>query len=336
MYADVNSHVGDFAVIKFSEDGQYYRVKIHKEFVNEAEVWFVDYGNVLKVPKRKVLAPVGALSLFAKPTFGIFCQLSTAVASPEKWEASLLDRSVHVRINDCKNDLYFVTFTNNPLNNRIVNALNISAASNQTAPQIRNPAANPSSFISPPVGKGYAATVLSNLIQTETPPTVRAQTYTSWDTPPVGKGPVASALSAHTQSDTPPAVRAQTYTSWDTPPVGKGPVAALSAQTHSDTPPAVRAQTYTSWDTPPVGKGPVAAVVSAHTHADTPPEIRAQTYTSWDTPPSQPTWDTPPTTSRQSWETPSAPVKTPAPSPWDTPPSNSKSESPNEPGNYPL
>jgi len=183
LYADVNSHVGDFAVIKFSEDGQYYRVKIHEEFVNEAEVWFVDYGNVLKVLKREVLAPVSALSLFAKPTFGIYCQLSTAVASPEKWEASLLDRSIHVRINDCKNDLYFVTFIHNSLNKRLLDALNISAASNQTAPQVRTPAANPSSFISPPVGKGCAATVLSNS-HADTPPEVRAQTYTSCDTPP--------------------------------------------------------------------------------------------------------------------------------------------------------
>ena len=170
LYADVNSHVGDFAVIKFSEDGQYYRVKIHEEFVNEAEVWFVDYGNVLKVPKREVLAPVSALSLFDQPTFGIYCQLSSTVGCPEKWEAALADQPIHVRINDCKNDLYFVTFTQNPLNNRIVSALNISAASNQTASQPRTPA-NPPSFKSPPVGKGY-------------PPTVRAQTYTSWDTPP--------------------------------------------------------------------------------------------------------------------------------------------------------
>jgi len=135
LYADVNSHVGDFAVIKFSEDGQFYRVKIHEEFVNEAEVWFVDYGNVLKVPKREVLAPVSALSLFAKPTFGIYCQLSTAAASPEKWEPLLVDQSIHVEITDCKNDLYLVAIINNPLNKRHADVYNISAASNQTASQ---------------------------------------------------------------------------------------------------------------------------------------------------------------------------------------------------------
>jgi hypothetical protein len=268
LYADVNSHVGDFAVIKWSEDGQYYRVKIQEEFVIECEVCFVDYGNILKVSKREVLAPVGALSLFAKPAFGIYCQLPTSVVlSPERFEALMVDQPVHVKVTEFKNDVYFVTLTNDPTNDRLA-ALNISASSNQTAPQVRAPASNPSSFVSPPVAKGYAATVLSNLINTETPPAVRAQTYTSWDTPPVGKGPVAA--------------------------------------------------------------------LSGRTHVDTPPEVRAQTFTSWETPPSQPAWDTPPTTSRQSWETPSAPVKTPAPAPWDTPPSNSKSDSPNETGNNPL
>ena len=338
LYADVNSHIGDFAVIKWSEDEQFYRVKIQEEFANETEVYFVDYGNVLKVPRREVLAPVSALSLFAKPPFGIYCQLPTSVVlSPEKLEALLVDQSIHVKITEFKNDVYSVTVTNNPLNKRIVDALNNLAPSNPTTSQVRASAANPSSFVSPPVGKGFAATVLSNFIHNETPPEVRAQTHTSWDTPPVGKGPVAAVLSANTYGNTPPEVRARTHTSWDTPPVGKGPVAAvLSANTFGNTPPEVRARTHTSWDTPPVGKGPVAAVVSAHTHADTPPEVRAQTYTSWDTPPSQPSWDTPPTTSRQSWETPSAPVKTPAPSPWDTPPSNSKSDSPDEQGNFPL
>jgi Tudor domain len=134
-YADVNSHVGDFAVIKWSEDGQYYRVKIHEEFVNETEVCFVDYGNVLKVPRREVLAPVSALSLFAKPAFGIYCQLSTAAASPEKWEPLLVDQSIHVEITDCKNDLYLVAIINNPLNKRHADVYNISAASNQTASQ---------------------------------------------------------------------------------------------------------------------------------------------------------------------------------------------------------
>ena len=67
LYADVNSHNGDFAVIKWSEDEQFYRVKIQEEFANEIEVYFVDYGNVLKVLRREVLAPVSALSLFAKP-----------------------------------------------------------------------------------------------------------------------------------------------------------------------------------------------------------------------------------------------------------------------------
>ena len=67
LYADVYSHVGDLAVIKWSEDRQYYRVKIHVVFVNGTEVWLVDYGNVLKVLRHEVLVPVSVLSLFAKP-----------------------------------------------------------------------------------------------------------------------------------------------------------------------------------------------------------------------------------------------------------------------------
>ena len=191
LYADVKSHHGDFAIIKWTEDDQYYRVQIHEEFVNEAEVWFVDYGNVLKVLKREVLAPVTALSLFAKPTFGICCQLPTSVivASPEKWEASLMDQSIHVRINDCKNDLYFVTFTNNPLNKRLPDVLNII----------------------PPVGKVAAA--LSAHIHADTPPEVKPQTYTFWDTPP-----------SQPAWDTPPTTSRQ---SWETHSV-PGKTAGLS------------------------------------------------------------------------------------------------------------
>ena len=94
-------------------------MKIREEFANETEACFVDYGNVFKVSKREVLAPVSALSLFAKPPFGINCQLPTfVVVSPEKWEALLVDQSIHVKIMEFKNDVYLVTISNYNLTSR--------------------------------------------------------------------------------------------------------------------------------------------------------------------------------------------------------------------------
>lgn len=35
LYADVKSHIGDYAVIKWSFDGHFYRVQVVEEFAND-------------------------------------------------------------------------------------------------------------------------------------------------------------------------------------------------------------------------------------------------------------------------------------------------------------
>ena len=172
LYDDVNSHVGDFAVVKLSEGGQYYRVQIHEEFVNETKVCFVDYGNVLKVLKRKVLAPVSTLSLFSKQTFGIFCQLSTFVSLPtKKWKELLVNQSIHVEIIKFEIGVYYVRFTKNPMNKPI--ALSIKAArrparmeeeANAIAPRALSPAplAYPPQAVLANVTKGVEVVYVDN------------------------------------------------------------------------------------------------------------------------------------------------------------------------------
>ena len=126
LYADGIQHVGDAAVMKWSVDNQYYRVVIREEYTNEVVVWFLDYGNVLVVPKRDILAPSPRLTHFNQQAFGIFCQLHPPVSASvtdAQWTYLLMDQSIIVEITGCQNHVYTVKLTEDPDNKKILEVL---------------------------------------------------------------------------------------------------------------------------------------------------------------------------------------------------------------------
>ena len=60
---------GDLAMARFSEDGQWYRVKIEKSInANETQVLYIDYGNREVLPNREIASlPLGAQFSNAPP-----------------------------------------------------------------------------------------------------------------------------------------------------------------------------------------------------------------------------------------------------------------------------
>ena len=99
LYADVDSHLGDFGVVKFSEDQQFYRVKITEEKATSVIAAFIDYGNVVEVHRKQVFAAVENLQFFEKSNFGIWCILLEApTVSKEKWGEIFLEKSISVKI----------------------------------------------------------------------------------------------------------------------------------------------------------------------------------------------------------------------------------------------
>jgi len=123
LYSDVRSHCGDFAVIKWSADGNFYRVRIKEELANDIIVQLVDFGNVIKVPRSDVLATVSTLKHFTRPAFGITCVCQGFDISEEEWIELLNDKSVHVKIGACTSGTYHVTFTDALCNRDILISL---------------------------------------------------------------------------------------------------------------------------------------------------------------------------------------------------------------------
>lgn len=125
----MKSHIGHCGVIKWAEDERYYRIRIRKEFVNEAEILFVDYGNTTLVPRRDVLAPVGVLAQFlAQPTFGIHCVLKDSsairVLNKIEWENLVLDKTICIKIEERNCDgIYSVALTDDPINKAVAAVL---------------------------------------------------------------------------------------------------------------------------------------------------------------------------------------------------------------------
>ena len=124
LYSDVQSHCGDFAVVKWSADNTYYRVRIEEELPNDIIVKLVDYGNIVTVPRAKVLATVNALKYFGRPAFGISCVVNDVTIPEDQWILLLNDKSVHVKLGVCYNGIYQVTVTESLVNSEVLIALN--------------------------------------------------------------------------------------------------------------------------------------------------------------------------------------------------------------------
>jgi len=127
VFRDLLSHQGNLAVMKLLDDGRYYRVRIQKELEHDAEVAFIDFGFKKIVSRRELLALVSTLSnSVLQPAYGIHCELAHGEVKLEKenWDNLLLDKYIQVGIGNRNSDgMYSVTFTDDPANQNIVNAL---------------------------------------------------------------------------------------------------------------------------------------------------------------------------------------------------------------------
>lgn len=124
LYADVKSHLWEYGVLKWDEFQMYYRVRVTKELVNDAEVLFIDYGNSIRISRSKILAPLECLTLFRQPPFGIHCQLENDVTvSITEWRNLIVEKLTKVKIGKCTDSICYVTFTNDPCNDEIAKIL---------------------------------------------------------------------------------------------------------------------------------------------------------------------------------------------------------------------
>lgn len=126
-------------MIKWSVDSTYYRVRIEEELANDIIVQLVDYGNIIKVPRADLLAPVSALKHFTLPAFGIACVFQDVTIPEHEWIELLNDKSVHVKIGACLNGTYQVAFINTLNNRDILNALRVARSETSSVITTRSP-----------------------------------------------------------------------------------------------------------------------------------------------------------------------------------------------------
>ena len=117
LYADVEKHLGHIGIHKWAEDDNYYRVRIIKEMVHEVDIFFIDYGNVLCVPRCNILAPVESLTRFQHTPFGIRCRfLDQVTLSKDQWYEAIVEKSLRVKIGKCEDGIYSVSLTEDAIN----------------------------------------------------------------------------------------------------------------------------------------------------------------------------------------------------------------------------
>lgn len=129
LYVDTKSRLGHHGVVLWDVDQVYYRVRVTKELLNEAEVEFIDYGNSIWLPRGRILAPLGNLTSLRQPPLGVHCQLNGDVSlSVSKWTHLIMDKWIRVKMGNCMEEVYTVTFTSDPCNREIVKILTASVA----------------------------------------------------------------------------------------------------------------------------------------------------------------------------------------------------------------
>lgn len=130
LYVDIESRLGHHGVVLWDLDQLYYRVRVTKELPNDVEVQFIDYGNSVCMPRSKILAPLGNLTRFRQPPYGVHCQLDLNVTlAVSKWNHLIRDKWIQVKMGPCIEGVYSVTFTNDPCNTEIVKILMGNASS---------------------------------------------------------------------------------------------------------------------------------------------------------------------------------------------------------------
>jgi len=147
LYEDVQCHLGDFGVVKYSKDSRYYRVTVKEEQANDIVVLFVDFGNLLVVPRCEVYAPVNALKQFTQPAFGIKCRIDLPEChelNDKLWTNIMKNRTVHVKIGSCNGDFHEIVFTESTSNKTVIQIL-------EEIKKIRESPKGASSLVSPSI-----------------------------------------------------------------------------------------------------------------------------------------------------------------------------------------
>ncbi|KAK2725157.1 hypothetical protein QYM36_001568 [Artemia franciscana] len=124
LYADVKSHIGDCAVVRFPEDNAYYRAKVLKEIAQDVEVMFIDYGNFLTVDRSEVFSPVSMKYWNQKP-FGHLFQFDADVPiiTCDELSPLLVDKSVELQIVKQDENIAICVFSEDPKNQPIASML---------------------------------------------------------------------------------------------------------------------------------------------------------------------------------------------------------------------
>ncbi len=111
LYADGESHLGHYGVVYWDEEKEFFRIRVIEEFVNDAQVIFVDYGFYEKMPRCKIFSPLESLTCFRKSPFGIYCKVDDVSLSFDDWSELICRKEVKVKMGKCVNEVYPVTLT---------------------------------------------------------------------------------------------------------------------------------------------------------------------------------------------------------------------------------
>ncbi|KAK4011675.1 hypothetical protein OUZ56_020794 [Daphnia magna] len=168
LYSDLKSHVGDYAVIRWTADKLLYRVKIINEYGNDVSVSFVDYGNNIKISRQEIWAPVKSLKLFSIQPFGIYCFVSGIKVPENEWALQVSDKSVRVKIGQPINGVYPATFDNpiiNDINRPLSACSNLSPVANEWRPSVDGvkPVTNRKLEFDAPQESGFVRNAMPNI-----------------------------------------------------------------------------------------------------------------------------------------------------------------------------
>ncbi len=119
LYVDGMSRLVHHGVLQWNEDQNFHRflcVLITSEMPNGlVEVYFIDYGNTLWIPRHKILASFYHLDHFRQ--HGIHCKLDGNFSlTKTEWKSLVVDKWVEVNVGYFKEGYYSVTFTDNLIN----------------------------------------------------------------------------------------------------------------------------------------------------------------------------------------------------------------------------
>jgi hypothetical protein len=113
----VKSHLDDYGIFR-DKNHKFFRVRITKELVHKAKVYFIDLGRSEQLPRSEILSLVKSLTRFPDPPFGIRCKLDVG-AQPlqQQWNGLILNRHIKVKIGEIlKYGAYSVSLTSDDCN----------------------------------------------------------------------------------------------------------------------------------------------------------------------------------------------------------------------------